>query len=222
MAMGEGDMFEAWLERELKRTVECEPGPRPRSWQALYRSGPLPRRAGLWARITGRGIGVATATALALGGGGVVLAAATTGSVDPVSWGQAVVQVVQRCQDGGSGCALPTGGPTRTDRGGSPSGAQPGAGSSRPSGGRTGTPEPGRAAPLAPQPTSDPAATPDAKPADKGNGNSPKPGLGQGQGNGNGNGQGNGNGHQPPGHASPPPPQAKKPRPSKAPQQPAG
>src|SRR6266700_5583882 len=100
--MGGSDMFEVWLEQELRRAVETAAGPRPRAWQALYRSAARRDSPGLLDRITGRGVAVLTASALALGGGGVALAAATTG-VGPVSWGQAVVQVVQRCQDGSCG-----------------------------------------------------------------------------------------------------------------------
>jgi hypothetical protein len=204
MTMGEGDMFEGWLERELRRTVESEPGPRPRSWQALYRSEKPSGRAGSWARITGRGIGIAIATALALGGGGVALAAATTGSVDPMSWGQAVVQVVKRCQDVGTAdrCAGPAGRPARPDRGTGPPGSRPGAGSPAPAGGRPGTPDPGHAA-VGPQPTQDPAG----KAADKANDHPPRaPGQSHPSPD---------PGHPNPGHASPGPPgQAKKARPS--------
>src|SRR6266702_2573941 len=161
--MGESDRFEVWLEQELRPLVESEVGSRPRARQALYRSAASRGRPGLLTRITGRGIGVVTASALALGGGGAALAAAT-GTVDPVSWGQAVVKVVQRCQDGsaadrwGARCGVPAVGSARPARPGSrrPDGSS----SARGGGGapvQATPPDQDRGVPVAAEPSGSPA-----------------------------------------------------------------
>jgi len=79
--------FERWLDRELPVAIatgmrSAEPPPSPSAFAAR------PSRRGV-ARLGTRGAAVLGAIALAVAGGGAALA---TGSPNPVSWGQSVVQ----------------------------------------------------------------------------------------------------------------------------------
>jgi len=103
--MGRDGDFERWLGGELQRTVGTASGPSPRAAQATYRvtfrrGGTVPTiKSGILAALTSKGVAAAAVTALAVGGGTAVVAAAATGSADPGTWGQQVVQTVQGCKD---------------------------------------------------------------------------------------------------------------------------
>lgn len=92
------DDFEAWLQQELRALVRSVPGSRPRAAQAAYHSGRLPRPGRRLRGAAGRGLAAGIATAVVLGAGAISVAAAATGSVDPVSWGHAVVRMVEGCR----------------------------------------------------------------------------------------------------------------------------
>ncbi len=168
----DGD-FERWLDGELKRTVPVR-GPSPRAAQAAYRRLPSGAVPGLLRSITARGLAVLAAAALTIGGGAVV-ATAATGTANPASWGQMVVEVVRGCGEAGGDprCAVPGGGQRPATRATIPAG---GRGHERPTPtmATTGTPAPGAAHPS-------PGAT-HPTPAH------PTPGDGDGQGGGSGQG----------------------------------
>ena len=99
--MGESRIFESWLEEELHRAMSAQPGPTPLASHARYRAAVAQARPGLVSTLTARSVALLAAAALALGGGGVALATAATGSVDPVSWGHAIIRAVQPVPPGG-------------------------------------------------------------------------------------------------------------------------
>jgi hypothetical protein len=101
---GDAD-FEGWLERELRRAVASEPGQSPLASQAAYGRARRPAR-----RLAALGAGGVLAVALsAVALGGSAVAAMATGSPNPVSWGQRVVQAVHDCQEQGAGGPLGVG-----------------------------------------------------------------------------------------------------------------
>src|SRR5437879_2626532 len=92
-----GDDFEPWLEQELRQAVGSVRGPTPKAARAAYRAD-APARGGPLAAIGVKGAAIIAAAALAAGLGATG-ATAMTGSANPVSWGQRVVQVVTSCRD---------------------------------------------------------------------------------------------------------------------------
>src|ERR1700716_4353117 len=88
--------FERWLDRELGGTLANELGPAAPPPRLLHRLPGHPlRRPGI-AGLGVRGAAPVLAVVLAVAGGGAALA---TGSANPVSWGQQVVQAVSACAD---------------------------------------------------------------------------------------------------------------------------
>src|SRR5437899_439543 len=92
-----GDDFEPWLEQELRQAVGSVRGASPRAGQAAYRAA-APARRGPLAAVGVKGAVVIAAAALAVGLGASG-ATAMTGSPNPLSWGQRVVQAVSSCRD---------------------------------------------------------------------------------------------------------------------------
>src|SRR5437016_2060331 len=92
--------FESWLEADLQRALRPVRGPSPLAAQAAYRRSRRRGRSlvittgGVLAALTGKGAAAIVAAAMAVAGGGVVAAAAATGSANPATWAQAVVQAV--------------------------------------------------------------------------------------------------------------------------------
>jgi hypothetical protein len=94
--------FDRWLRRQLRDALDAVPGPRPHPAGARY-TGAFPQTGGR--RVTPIRFSITAALgAKALVGGAVVALAAgaagtaTTGSMNPVNWGQQVVQAVERCK----------------------------------------------------------------------------------------------------------------------------
>jgi hypothetical protein len=105
--------FERWLDREVGATLAAELGPAAPPPRLLHRLPERPLgRTGV-AGLGARGAAAVLAVVLAVAGGGAALA---TGSANPVSWGQQVVQAVSACADQ-SAAAAPPGAAARPDVG---------------------------------------------------------------------------------------------------------
>ena len=146
--MAGSDVFEAWLDRALPAALQSEMGPSPRAVQAAYRSGRAPDPQWAVVGILVRGVALGAAAALVIGAGWAAMARAT-GTVDPVTWGQAVMAVVEGCTDslhGQDRCQSSPGTQTRTDRP-APQSTLPGAGGSPPAGTPAATPPGARTVP---------------------------------------------------------------------------
>lgn len=139
------DEFEAWLGLELRALAQSVRGSSPRAAQAAYRAGHPPRPRRRLNRAAGMGLTAGVATALALGAGAIGVAAAA-GSVDPGSWGYALVRAVE-------GCRQPECPPAP-----SPVGQTPGPGGAAGAGG-TAMPEPVGGAGRSPEPRRSPMPT---------------------------------------------------------------
>jgi hypothetical protein len=93
--------FDGWLGHELRRRLASERGPRPHPAAARYRIAA--RRGGALMAIR-TSIMAALGAKTMVGGAVVALAAgavagtAATGSANPATWGQRVVQTVQGCK----------------------------------------------------------------------------------------------------------------------------
>jgi hypothetical protein len=95
--------FEEWLGQQFTRTLGSERGTRPRPAEARYAGASLTKgrsfaaiRSSTLATLSAKAMAAGVAAALAAGS--AVAATAATGTVNPVNWGQHVVQAVEHCR----------------------------------------------------------------------------------------------------------------------------
>ena len=100
-----GHDFELWLGHKLQRLVASAQGPSPRAAQAGYRAASRHKgetsptmKPRILVSLASRATAGFVAIGLAAGAGGATVAATATGSVNPMQWGQRVVQIVQDCK----------------------------------------------------------------------------------------------------------------------------
>ena len=97
-----GADFDRWLSRQLHLVLDMEQGSRPRPADARYSA--TSRRSGGGVGAIRSSVVAAIGLKAAVGGAVVALAAGAaagtvaTGSVNPVNWGQHIVQVVEQCK----------------------------------------------------------------------------------------------------------------------------
>ena len=97
-----GDSFDQWLGQQLQQHASAHSAPSPMPAQAQYHAAHI--RAGVHVPMLAKVAAVLTTKAAIAVTFGVLAAAAAgeavvTGSINPVDWGQQVVQQVQTCKD---------------------------------------------------------------------------------------------------------------------------
>ena len=97
-----GDSFDQWLGQQLQQHASAHNAPSPMPAQAQYHAAYI--RAGVHVPMLAKVAAVLTTKAAIAVTFGVLAAAAAgeavvTGSINPVDWGQQVVQQVQKCKD---------------------------------------------------------------------------------------------------------------------------
>jgi hypothetical protein len=97
-----GDSFDQWLGQQLQQHVATHNAPSPMPAQAQYHAAYI--QAGVHVPVLAKVAAVLTTKAAIAVTFGVLAAAAAgeavvTGSINPVDWGQQVVQQVQKCKD---------------------------------------------------------------------------------------------------------------------------
>lgn len=97
-----GDSFDQWLGQLLQQHASAHSAPSPMPAQAQYHAAYI--KGGVHVPIVAKVAAVLTTKAAIAATIGVLAAAAAgeavvTGSVNPVDWGQQVVQQVQKCKD---------------------------------------------------------------------------------------------------------------------------
>lgn len=96
-----GADFDRWLRLQLRSALDPELGPRPHPAAARYaiasrdkRGRVIPLRLSISAALGAKVLAGGAVVALAAGAAGAV----TTGSVNPVNWGQHVSEAVEQCK----------------------------------------------------------------------------------------------------------------------------
>ena len=97
-----GDSFDQWLGQQLQQHAAAHSAPSPMPVQAQYHAAYI--QGGVHVPLLAKAAAVLTTKAAIAVTFGVLAAAAAgeavvTGSVNPVDWGQQVVQQVQKCKD---------------------------------------------------------------------------------------------------------------------------
>jgi hypothetical protein len=97
-----GDSFDQWLGQQLQQHASARSAPSPIPAQARYHAAYV--QAGVHVPVLAKVAAVLTTkAAIAVTFGVLAVAAAgeavVTGSINPVDWGQQVVQQVQKCKD---------------------------------------------------------------------------------------------------------------------------
>ena len=97
-----GDSFDQWLGQQLQQHASAHSAPSPMPAQAQYHAAYI--RGGVHVPVLAKVAAVLTTKAAIAVTFGVLAAAAAgeavvTGSINPVDWGQQVVQQVQKCKD---------------------------------------------------------------------------------------------------------------------------
>jgi len=97
-----GDSFDQWLGQQLQQHASAHSAPSPMPAQAQYHAAHI--RAGVHVPMLAKVAAALTTKAAIAVTFGVLAAAAAgeavvTGSINPVDWGQQVVQQVQTCKD---------------------------------------------------------------------------------------------------------------------------